>query len=199
MKVMTLIGGDFKGACRELAERVGAGFDPDVVVGILNGGAYVGRQMLGVLTPKDDRAYAEVRLQRSSTESKDNPIVSFLLRHLPLPVLDMLRKAEAVVLEHRLGKNPPRREGSIEFVDEISDVLAQGGKNVLIVDDAIDSGATIALVKEYISEKFPGNDVRTAVITVTTRHPIADADYWLYHDRVLIRFPWSKDAKEKKK
>ena len=40
--------------------------------------------------------------------------------------------------------------------------------------------------------------IKIAVITVTTPHPIIDADFYLYHNRVLVRFPWSNDVKKKK-
>lgn len=39
--------------------------------------------------------------------------------------------------------------------------------------------------------------IKIAVITVTTPHPIIDADFYLYHNRVLVRFPWSNDVKRK--
>jgi hypothetical protein len=64
---------------------------------------------------------------------------------------------------------------------------------VLLIDDAIDTGATIQQARLQLLEQFPGITLRVAVITVTTPHPICDADFCLYHNRTLCRFPWSND------
>lgn len=64
---------------------------------------------------------------------------------------------------------------------------------VLLIDDAIDTGATIHQARQQLLRQFPDITLRVAVITVTTRHPICDADFCLYHNRTLCRFPWSND------
>ena len=53
-------------------------------------------------------------------------------------------------------------------------------------------------LKEYLEKHYANIVVKIAVITVTTPNPIVDADYFLFHDRVLVRFPWSNDVKMKK-
>ena len=40
-----------------------------------------------------------------------------------------------------------------------------------------------------------GHDIKIAVVTSTNRHPVMEADFFLYN-RVLIRFPWASDVKE---
>ena len=70
------------------------------------------------------------------------------------------------------------------------------GRKVLIVDDAVDSGATMLAVAEALREANPEAEIRTAAITVTTPKPLITPDYSMYKD--LIRFPWSMDAKKVK-
>lgn len=92
----------------------------------------------------------------------------------------------------------PKREGVISFPQDVDSLLKSELKNVLLIDDAIDSGATLHLLKEYLEKHYANIVVKIAVITVTTPNPIVDADYFLFHDRVLVRFPWSNDVKMKK-
>lgn len=70
----------------------------------------------------------------------------------------------------------------------------QDAQNILIVDDAVDSGATLLAVVEAVRIDMPGAEVRSAVITQTTPSPVITPDYTLYNNRTLIRFPWSMDA-----
>ena len=46
MRVLTLNSIDFQAHCRKLAERISDdGFQPDCIIGIRNGGAYVANEM----------------------------------------------------------------------------------------------------------------------------------------------------------
>jgi hypoxanthine phosphoribosyltransferase len=64
---------------------------------------------------------------------------------------------------------------------------------VLVVDDAIDSGATMATVVEQLRDAVgDGGEVRTAVLTITTRTAVFQPDFTLYR-QTLCRFPWSHD------
>ena len=102
-----------------------------------------------------------------------------------------------IVEDLKARKNNPKREGKVELPNDIDQLLKSGKHNVLIVDDAIDTGATLKLIKETLEVKYPLTDTRIAVITVTSNHPLIDADYCLFHDRTLVRFPWSNDVKKK--
>lgn len=67
---------------------------------------------------------------------------------------------------------------------------------VLVVDDAIDSGDTLFSVINSLKEVNPAARVRVAVVTVTTDHPRAEADFSIYHNKTLVRFPWSSDYRK---
>ena len=144
-----------------------------------------------------EHLYAEIRIQRKDTHKKEHGVLHKILQSLPYFLLNWLRMAEMLYEEVKAKKKNPKREGIVSFSDEVNACLESGGRNVLVVDDAIDTGATLKLVKDTIMEKYPNTIVKIAVITVTSKHPIIDADYCLYHDRTLLRFPWSNDIKKK--
>lgn len=185
MRVITLDRDAFVVACGELAELVAAsGRVPGVIVGIRTGGAYVADEMARRF-PGARRE--DVTLRRPSTKGKGR--LRWLLGCLPIRVLDLLRMAEAFVLRHRR-----RAPGSLELGDGL---VGLSGGDVLVVDDAVDSGVTLATVAGSLREANPGVAIMTAAITVTEREPAEMPDFALYNDKTLIRFPWSMDMKER--
>lgn len=186
MKVITLDAAGFTTTCRLLASRVVAdGYMPGLLVGIKSGGEYVAEEMSASFP---DALLAFVELRRPSSARKGRGVARFL-SHLPLKVLDLLRMAESRMLSLRPRPLCPRIEIS-------SELRRQLPARVLVVDDAIDSGITMQAVVEALRRARPDVEVRTAVITVTTSHPSVRADYTLYNNHTLIRFPWSIDAKK---
>jgi hypoxanthine phosphoribosyltransferase len=111
-----------------------------------------------------------------------------IIKLLPKRVNNVLRMAEAKCLS--IAKISKRR---LLLTAKQIDVLGNAEK-ILIVDDAVDSGATLSAVIEAIA-KLPGKrNVRTAVITVTASDPAVMPDFFIYNNHTLIRFPWSADA-----
>lgn len=196
MKVKTLYTEDFNKECLLLGHDIFADYDPDVIIGVLNGGGYVGRQIEQV-SPKET-TYVEVKIQRDGTTKKEKGLIHRILQSLPYGVLNILRILESIVLEYKSKKNNTKRKGTIKLPDNVVSFLSDGeNKKVLLVDDAIDSGATLLLIKQYLMSKFENIDVKIAVITITTKQPLVVADYYRYYNRTLIRFPWSNDIKKR--
>jgi hypoxanthine phosphoribosyltransferase len=121
-----------------------------------------------------------------------------MARRLPYAITDRLR-----VIEDRIGQQEPLTipaptETLTEELTRIGEeVVAKGIQRVAVVDDAVDSGATLACVMRTLRESLPASvEVRSAVIT-TTRLPELTAghpDFKIY-DLTLLRFPWSFDYK----
>lgn len=188
MSVITLHPQSLADACHRLSALVhGAGCRPALLVGILSGGAEVARLMRADFP---DVPYAEVRMSRPSTRKKERGLLHRMLQAMPLWLCDVLRMAESRVGEWRSRGQLPERVGSISL-----DIEVPAGGTILLVDDAIDTGATIQVLRQQLQARYPNAEVRVAVITVTTAHPVCDADFCLYHDRTLCRFPWSNDYK----
>lgn len=167
------------------------GFRPQVIIGIKNGGAQVARQMLASLPP--EALYCEVCVTRPSTRQKEHSFAHQLLRHLPLWMCDALRIMESRMAAWRSSRSKTVRIGKVELSKDVSVCLQSGRCRVLIVDDAIDTGATMQKVRDQLLSSYPDLDIRIAAITVTIPHPLCEADYSLYHNRTLCRFPWSND------
>lgn len=197
MKVISLLGSDFSESCSLLSQKISKSYNPDLVIGVLTGGSFVAKNILCSLPHNDERLYIEVKVQRSDTKKKEKGIVKYVLSYSPTFLLNWMRILESLFLEMKAKRYNPKREGKIELPVNIDSFLKTRARNILLVDDAIDSGATLNLIKAYLLNHYKDITVKIAVITVTTTHPIVDADYSLFHDRILVRFPWSNDVKKK--
>lgn len=181
MKVVTLNPEDFAGACRALEEKVAGAFSPDLVVGIASGGLHVSRKLLPHVP------HISVLCRRPSTAAKGRSRrLMRQIRRLPLWARNTLRRAEAAWLGKRrdMSRHPEISRDNIAAI--------QAASRILVVDDAVDSGASLLAVVERLRQINPGAEIRTAAITVTTAAPAIVPDFTLFN-RVLIRFPWSKD------
>lgn len=197
MRVISLLDGKFETACKDLSMKIFETYKPDIVIGVLTGGGYVGKELMkNFFEPQT--IYAEVKVQRSSTAKKGNRFVHRVLQLLPYFVLNWLRMAEMLYGSLNAKKYNPKREGNIQLADEVDVLLKKEARQILLVDDAIDTGATLKLIKDTLNQRYPLATIKIAVITVTSDKPFIDADYCLYHNKTLIRFPWSNDVKHKK-
>ncbi len=187
MKVITLNSIQFDQTVDQLSDKCSS-FNPDVVIGILNGGSYVGKRIIqNNLFIK--KKYYEVKLQRESTAKKESKLFPLVVKSLPYFITNMLRVYEA----KKLAKK--ERNHSNEFHINVPE-LASSDKKALIVDDAIDSGETMQKICIKMKEKYPDLIIKTACVVCTTDNPVVLPDYQLY-DQVLVRFPWSSDYKGK--
>lgn len=193
MRVITLTPERLSEAARQLAQQVlASGCQPALLLGIQSGGARVAQLMRPCFA---EVPYAEVRLSRPSTQQKQNGPLHHLLPCLPLWLCDVLRMAESRLGEWRSRGRLPERIGLTPDVLDQLDLAARvpEGGTILIIDDAIDTGATLHLLRQQLQARCPSAVLRAAVITVTTAQPVCDADFCLYRNRTLCRFPWSND------
>jgi hypoxanthine phosphoribosyltransferase len=115
---------------------------------------------------------------------------------LPASARDLLRR-----IEYRYVIAPRARHARAQQIDgtEAMAIAARlaalaSPPRILVADDAVDSGITLATVLRLLREIAPArSEVRSAAITQTLEHPTVQPDYVLFH-RVLCRFPWSFDA-----
>jgi hypoxanthine phosphoribosyltransferase len=193
MTVVTLTPNLLAEACSQLSRRVKTGgCEPSLIIGIQSGGAEVARRMKQDF---EEAEYCEIRISRPDTKQKGEGLTHSILQSLPLWLCNGLRIVESRINEWRSKDKKPVRLGEIHLSDSVSSLLSELGNKatVLLVDDAIDTGATILQARQQLQEQFPNIHIQVAVITVTTQHPACDADFCLYHNRTLCRFPWSND------
>lgn len=183
-RVLTLSADLFHKKCSEL-EAECACFIPDLVIGIPTGGRYVADNMFGTV------AHTYIGAQRPTTHMKKG-VIATLIARLPLRLADWLRIVEASVLQ--ITRKRKRQPSIIITGDQAS--LIKRSQRILVVDDACDSGVTLAATLEAVG-RYAGKhaEIRSAVITVTTTSPIVVPDFALFRNKTLVRFPWSADAK----
>lgn len=195
MRVITLDERRFDEACKSLEHKVvGSGFYPDNVLAIKTGGAYVAERMF------DGVPHEATTLRRPSSAGKrgvKGKVLRVMLRIMPRIVCDWLRILESKMLERQAASRLATPEACETTVSEAAkrvELPEISGHRILIVDDAVDTGVTLAAVKKAMREKHPEAEIRTAVITVTTEKSVIKPDYTLYDNRTLIRFLWSIDS-----
>jgi hypoxanthine phosphoribosyltransferase len=198
MKVVTLDDARFGAACLDLWTAATAGKAPDFLVGIRTGGYVVADRMIREARPAATTLLPITR-RRSTTAAKNaSPLVGKVLRALPYLVTDKIRVVEHHILTAKHEKatpGAPPKEWSPDPAEGAAlteAIRARPGASVLIVDDAVDTGATLLAVKRFVEATDPSATVRSAVLVTTTAEPIARADVSL-HTNVLLRFPWSND------
>jgi hypoxanthine phosphoribosyltransferase len=193
--VITLNQPEFEAACASLMRMVMADYEPTLLVGIRTGGLVVAEAMARSLSRP--MVVLPLTCRRPGTATKSRlPFLHEVLGTLPRGVVDAMR-----IVEHRLLTSRRKRSSKAPSVDHdeaaaIAALLAErtDQHRLLVVDDAVDSGATLAAVMELLRSSCPSRtEICTAVITVTLDSPRIMPDFVLHH-RVLCRFPWSFDA-----
>jgi hypoxanthine phosphoribosyltransferase len=186
----------FDGACGDLMDTVLENGRPDALIGIRTGGLYVAEAM--ARSDGSRLPVLSLTCRRPSSAYKNGVSgLKTLVTSLPRPVVDRLRVWEHAMLTSRPRSAPP--PGHHFDPDELAELdgwLGSSGRtpSLVVVDDAVDSGATLFRVLEAVLQRAPpAAYICSAVITVTTSRPIISPDFSLYHGQ-LCRFPWSLDA-----
>lgn len=190
MKVITI---DFNSACVELAEKVKESYQPEVIVGIATGGLFVAQ----ILSEQMNIPLVVVKKQRPMTKIKNKIRLDLVLKKIPYVVSNILRVLETKFNEYRFEKNKSNisySDNSVEWIEGSFTSLSSFNK-ILIVDDSIDSGKTLYLVKQFIKMNLDDKvEIKMAVLNQTFKNPLVNPDF-LLDKNVIYRFPWSKDTK----
>lgn len=195
MRVITLDKRSFDNECLELADEIRQSGEITALIGVRTGGAIVSGIIRDYLrAPFENLKYFEVGASRCGTGAKNSGVSRLILTFLPEAVLNFLRIIESnlVSIRMRLHKDAAR---SISLDAELAGYLESlaSGK-ICIIDDAIDSGATVKNILDKCYSVNPQLDYVVAVLVVTQKKPLVMPDFYL-HSNVLLRFPWSSDFK----
>lgn len=198
MRVITIGPGALKWQSRILADEIRRGNPEgfDVAVGVLTGGACVADNLLKFMPEEYFGMRENVRMRRHGSAMKEGGLVEALLGKVPISLLNYARIAESLWLQAKhVIVEKPRPVPSLPV--SLTEVLsAKERPRVLLIDDAIDSGGTLQAVIAAMRQVNPNVEVTVAVITVTTSRPQVKANYAVYTDSTLVRFPWSVDYKQ---
>lgn len=197
MQVLTLDTIAFDRHAETLARIVEEGCHEnfDAIVAVRRGGSFVCDAFCRYFPEDRYRSRFDIALQRPSTKRKEGT-VSRLLKRLPYPILNIMRMVESTLLSLRRKIKAPTQAPLVEMPEALIVILREKTfPNILIIDDAIDSGDTLFAIAETLRKTNENTNVCIAVMTETTSHPRIRADYSLYRNNSLIRFPWSNDYK----
>lgn len=197
MQVLTLDKAAFDHHAAKLAKMVEEDTADrfDAIVAVRRGGAFVCDAFCRYFPTTHYGTRYDVTLQRPSTKRKTGA-ASIFLKSLPIPILNMMRMAESVILNLRRKIKGPAETPNVDMPDGLTHILKEiESPKILVIDDAIDSGDTLFAIAETLRKTNENAIVRIAVMTETTSQPRIRADYSLYRNKTLIRFPWSNDYK----
>lgn len=170
---------------KTFARDIALEFKPDVIIYVARGAFLIGKSMSEAL---------DVPLIAVGTERKGNQIkekVAPILGMLPRIVCNFLRSLEVKTNVH--GKVKKRE---VHFLDDITYLKNAGVKNLLIIDDSVDTGNSIKAVKELVTSKFPESTTKLAALNVMSQSKsIITVDFSVYKD-AMLRTPMSKDSRE---
>jgi hypoxanthine phosphoribosyltransferase len=173
---------EFESLARQLAQQVSAsGFEPDCVVYLETGGRLLAAELCGQL------GVGAVALQTSRRGGSVKRRLRPLATRLPGELTDLMRRAESRWLSGWL------RPSAVELAEWS---VRLDGARVLIVDDAVDTGASVGIARTWaLSRGAIESAIRVAVITVTSERVRSVVDYHIHQG--LCRFPWSSDSDER--
>ncbi|MCE5319227.1 MAG: phosphoribosyltransferase [Parachlamydia sp.] len=76
----------------------------------------------------------------------------------------MFKKTLGVIMASSYHGEGEKTQGDLEIAEHISITLKQLKGRVLLIDDLVDSGKTLAAIQWYIQEKNANIEIRTAVV-----------------------------------
>jgi len=174
---------DVRRDCTRLVKKINeSNFNPDCIVYIKSGAYLVGKEMSQCLNIK----FKGLRITRLGNGGKEK--MKFILKVLPKSVKYLLREFEF--------KSGIHKKGNRRFVKDIDSNLVSG-KNILLVDDSVDTGNTISFAIDFLKKNY-GQDLIIKVAALNKfkiSENIINTDYYIYEDSIII-YPWSKDSKQ---
>jgi phosphoribosylpyrophosphate synthetase len=158
------------------------GFTFDTIVFVPNAGLYLSKLFVGMFDNSFEVNFVTVR--RASTVTKGNPAKKFIFKREWLS--NLMRHMEVLIrlVKFKLGIKQ-KMEAKLEIGFNVTD------KRVLVIDDSVDTGTTLRLVKSALLKKGAGS-VDTACIS---NHLLPDkvcVDYAVY-TYALLRTRNSRD------
>lgn len=175
MRVVELTMEQLRAEALRLTELVSRDYRPDCVVYIARAGLPVAWPM----GPAFGAPLVAARAPRPVSPLKD--LAAPALRRLPRGAKCLLRRVE-------LGLRPcAHRQVWLE------EDIPPGCRRVLLVDDSVDTGATLAAACRQVGQRFGGCSVRTAALNVWDKSARqVKTDYSLYRNTLLMT-PLSRD------
>lgn len=170
----------------KLAQLVkGSGYRPDAIAYLARGGWLIGVEVANFF----ESPLIELSAHRGGEASKD--VFAPLLSKLPASVR---RKLRAFEIQHRLKNNDTETQKKTLHVTRRY-ALPLKAEKLLLVDDSLDTGASVEAAKCELKQIYKNTEVKVAVLNSwASSTSLIDADWQLYRNHMLC-LPSSKDNK----
>lgn len=170
----------------KLFEKIKNDYDYDLVIFIAKGSYLIGKDLA------DLKRVPLLEIFATRKGGKLKKIISPFLKIIPKKIKNRLRKKEMNSNYHE--KNSER---NISFNVNIWKKYIDC-KNILLVDDSVDTGYSIKSTVDAIQIFFPNSNIKVATLNVFEKSKkIVYTDFYLYSEKMLLG-PWSNDSKENK-
>lgn len=190
MQIITLKESAYKESCFQLFSSFETKFD--LVVGISRGGTHI-LNSYKTYNKGIETQYKIIKLKDTNKKDyKKNKITQRVIKYLPYWLLNKLRIYEVKQKFKKIKHGKP--QSILKF--NCDNLDKKNIRKILVLDDAIDSGVTMALAIRSLEKNFPDSKIMSAVIAWTNCQSVSAPNYYLYKEG-LVRFPWSMDYKEK--
>jgi|WetSurMetagenome_2_1015567.scaffolds.fasta_scaffold83277_3 uncharacterized protein len=155
-------------------------FGDCIVLSISSGGTAIFNEL------KTGHKHISVNCRRPSSHSRVKKFLVMLVRAMPEPVRNFLRSIEHTFL---MSFESGRRV--VRFTDDAVVKIKSFG-TIVVLDDAIDTGATIKSVIDGLRDAGCHGKIITIVFAWTNDKSAVRPDFW-HKKSVLVKFPWSHE------
>lgn len=177
---------ELKKQSKQWAKEIIKSYTPDLIVYVAKAGFPIALEIskemnvniIGVET---------VREKGNKLKDKVAPVV----RKMPDFIRNLL-----IDIELKSGIHSKNSNRSVRLLDDVDTGLANKTKKILIIDDSVDTGASIVAVITFLKNIFREADIKTAALNVWDKSRVRiETDFALYRN-IVIKAPMSKDSKE---
>lgn len=179
---------ELKIQCKNWANTIQNTYHPDLIIYVAKGGFLIGYEFSKIM--------GVPMIGIETVREKGNGIKDFVapvLRMLP----DFIRNF-FITVEIKNGIHERNSRRTVRFIDDCQSMQNELRQKILVVDDSVDTGASIAAVKEYVKKQFPCSDIKVAGFNVWDKSSqLVFTDFAFYRNTV-IKSPMSKDSREYK-
>lgn len=170
---------------RDLAHKIKNTYNPDIVIFIARGGYLIGKAI------GDEFKIPLLGITAERKGNKIKELVSPILPYIPKSICNLLRKAE-------VKSNYHKTHGARNVKLLNTEINLKDFKNILIVDDSVDTGMSMIAVINRIKELNPNAVLKTAALNILANsEENIKIDFYIWKN-IIMRTPMSKDSKEYK-
>lgn len=186
MKYINFSFADLRKACINEAKKINDRTNIDLIIFVERAGLPIALYMNEVFRCKT----MGIRAERKAGKLKS---IFFKMggANLPLGVKNFLR-----LIELKSGIHGKHAERNVIFDVYMNDAEKSSFRNILVADDAVDTGASMLQVCAKVREVFPDSQIYTYALNVFSEtEKLIKIDFCTVRDSI-IRTPMSKDSEE---